>query len=130
MIIAPEPDPLTAPYWEGARNGQLLLQHCQACAACWHPPLPRCPSCLSDDVAWRPAAGEGHVYSYTVIHHATHPAVEDNLPYLVALVELKEGPRVVTNIRGCPAEDVHVGMAVRVVFEPCGPATLPQFTPA
>lgn len=130
MIIAPDTDPLTAPYWEGARRGELLLQHCRACADCWHPPLPRCPSCLSPDVDWRPSSGAGRVYSYTVIHHATHPAVEDHVPYLVALVELREGPRMVANIRDCPADDVYVGMPVRVAFEPCGPATLPQFTPA
>ena len=82
MLIVPEEDALTAPYWQGAREGELRLQHCAACAHSWHPPLPACPRCGDDrEVTWRAAAGTGTVHSVTVTHQAAHPAFAARVPY-------------------------------------------------
>ncbi len=131
MLIVPKPDPLTAPYWEGARQGKLLLQRCLSCSRYWHPPAPFCPSCQSGRYEWSPASGHGTVFSFTVVHHAAHVAMAEKVPYLVALVDLEEGVRLVSNIRNCAMEDVAIGMKVRVVFETLTPEiALPQFEPA
>jgi uncharacterized protein len=131
MAIVPElTEPLTAPYWAAAARGELVTQHCLSCDRIWHPPLPRCPHCHATGTDWRPVSGKGTVYAYTVVEHATHVAMREHVPYVVAIVELAEGPRVVTNIRGCLPGDVRVGMPVRVAFERLTPAvTLPQFVP-
>jgi uncharacterized OB-fold protein len=93
--------------------------------------MPICPDCHSADLDWQPAAGGGHVYTYTVVHHPTHPSFEDEVPYVVAVVELDEGPRMVTNIKGCNVGEVRCGMRVRIVFEQVSDTvTLPQATPA
>lgn len=131
VAIIPEPSALTGPYWEQARAGRLVLQYCRGCGRTWHPPLPRCPHCHAADIGWRPASGEGTVYSYTIVHHATHAALAGRVPYVIAIVELAEGPRVVSGIRGAAPEQVRVGMPVRAVFEEVTPeVTLPQFAPS
>jgi uncharacterized protein len=82
-------------------------------------------------VAWTPVQGTGRVYPYTVVYHATHAAMADKVPYIAALIELDEGPRVLTNLRNCSEEQVQVGMPVKVLFEELTPEiTLPQFEPA
>lgn len=130
MRILPQPDALTEPYWEGARRGELRLQHCLACAAAWHPPLPRCPACHATAIEWRACSGRGALYSFTVAHHPVHPAVLDAVPYLVALVDLDEGPRVVSGLPGVPFEAVRIGMRLRVRFDDIGEGLrLPQFVP-
>ncbi|GAA5161394.1 MULTISPECIES: Zn-ribbon domain-containing OB-fold protein [Amycolatopsis] len=129
MAILPVPGELTAPYWEHARRHELALQHCRSCDRLWHPPLPRCPHCHSATLDWHRVSGRGTVYSATVVEHPTHAALADRVPYVVALVELAEGPRVVANIRGCEPDEVHIGQPVRVTFEDVtDEITLPQFT--
>ncbi|MBV8087305.1 MAG: Zn-ribbon domain-containing OB-fold protein [Chloroflexi bacterium] len=129
MILVPGVTEVTRPYWEGTRAGQLLLQRCSACGHMWHPPLPRCPACHSEAFEWVPASGRGTVYSYAIVQHATHAAFADKVPYMTALVQLEEGPRVLTNLRRCDAPAV--GLPVRVVFEELADGTvLPQFEPA
>jgi len=131
MQIVPKEDALTRPYWEGARRQQLLLQHCRACGHVWHPPTPICPACQAKDYDWQPACGRGRIYSYTVVHHPAHVAVKDAVPYLVALVTLEEGPRVVANILDTPMEEVRIDMAVSLTFREIAPGVvLPQFEPA
>jgi uncharacterized OB-fold protein len=123
--------PLTQPYWDGARRRQLLVQRCSACAHVWHPPLPRCPECHSADVEWTPVSGKGRVYTFTVVYHATHAAMADKVPYISALIELEEGPRVLTNLRNCSEDTIWIGMPVSLIFEQLTPEiTLPQFEPA
>lgn len=130
MRILPQPDVLTEPYWEGARLGQLRLQHCVACAAVWHPPLPCCPACHGTAIEWRASSGRGTLYSFTVAHHPVHPAVVDEVPYLVALVDLDEGPRVISGLPGVPFDAVRIGMRLRVRFDDIGEGLrLPQFVP-
>jgi uncharacterized OB-fold protein len=127
MIIVPAPDEYSKAYWDGARRGQLMLQRCSSCRSHWHPPGPICPRCQSWDHEWVAASGRGTVHSYTLVHHAAHPAVRDRIPYLVALVDLAEGPRIVSNIMGS-VDRVSVGAAVHVAFEQIAPdVVLPQF---
>jgi uncharacterized OB-fold protein len=129
--ILPVATPLTQPYWDGAREHKLLYQQCRRCGANWHPPMPICPTCHSSDVEWRPASGGGSVYTFTIVEHPTHPAFTDRVPYVVAVVELDEGPRVVTNVRDCAIEDVRGAMRVRIIFEDIAEGvTLPQAAPA
>ena len=126
-MIVPEITELTAPYWEGARLGALRLQRCDVCNRVWHPPLPTCPACGIAAVRWFDATGSGHIHSTTIVHQAAHPAVAENLPYLVALVQLSEGPLVVMNVLGADPATVKVGDAVRIVFQPLGDdIVLPQ----
>ena len=130
MAIIPGLTDLTRPYWAAAREGRLVVQRCDACGASWHPPLPACPRCHAAALGWREVSGDGTVYSRTIVRHATHVALADAIPYVVAIVELAEGPRIVTNITGCPPEDVSVGMPVRVYFRPVSDeVALPCFQP-
>ena len=131
MAIIPVATDLTRPYWEHARHGRLVVQRCRTCANSWHPPLPRCPHCHSADIGWHQVAGTGTVYTYTVVRHATHAALAVRIPYVIAIVELTEGPRIVTGILGCDPQDVRAGMEVRVRFEAVtDEVTLPYFEPA
>lgn len=121
----------TQPFWEGCAQGKLLLQRCNECGAVWHPPSPVCHQCLSSANEWVEASGEGTVFSYVVVHQAFHPAFAEEVPYVVALVALAEGPHLMTNVVGVPADQVSVGMPVHVTFERASDEiTLPKFRPA
>lgn len=131
MAIIPEVTDLTRPYWAAAAQRRLVVQSCAACGASWHPPLPRCPHCHSAGLGWREVAGTGTVYTYTVVTHPTHAALADKVPYVVAIVELTDGPRLVTAITGCEPGAVRCGLPVRVRFTPVtDEITLPCFEPA
>jgi uncharacterized OB-fold protein len=115
--IVPGETPLTAAYWAAARRGVILLQRCADCAAVLHPPEPVCPGGAGHELCWFEAAGQGRLVSVTSVAHAVHPAVRGRLPYLVALVELDEGPRIICNlvpnpssseVRGEPEPDARV----------------------
>lgn len=96
--IQPETTELTAPFWSGARQGRIMLQRCRGCSAVWHPPAPVCPTCRGLEIEWLTSAGRGRLYSYTQVVHPVHAAVTGAVPYLVALVELDEGARVVCTL--------------------------------
>jgi uncharacterized protein len=89
---------VTKPYWDELSNGRLTFQHCRHCSANWLPGREECPSCLEEDWEWRPASGQARLVSWVVFHRAFHPAFADRVPYNVAIVELVEGPRLITNI--------------------------------
>lgn len=116
------------PYRDGAKQHKLLIQHCRACGQFWFPPSVRCSHCLSTDFAWDEVSGDGRIYSFVVYHRLYHPAFERDLPYVVAIVELREGPRLLTNIVGARWQDVRCDMPVKVVFDddPRG-ETIPKF---
>lgn len=116
------------PFFEFAREGKLALTRCRACGT--HS-VARvvCPRCWSQDVETVAAAGTGDVYSYTVLHRAGRPGFEADVPYVVALIELDEGPRVMTNVVGCDPSTVRIGQRVHLVVEDRGEITVPQFTP-
>jgi len=129
MIVPGETD-LTAPYWDGARAGELRLQWCRACERCWHPPSPCCPGCRGTEIEWRASSGRGAIYSFTLVQHAAHPSFAEALPYPVVLVALEEGPLVIANLRDCPEARVVIGLPVRATFEKLiGDVVLPQFVP-
>ena len=114
--LIPSPSSLTAPYWNAAGRGELLLQRCRACDRHQFYPRGACTNCGNAELEWVQASGRGTIYSYTVFHRPPHPAF-DRLPLVVALVDLEEGPRMTTNIVGCDVGDVRIGMPVFVEFE-------------
>ena len=126
----PTPDPGTAPYWEGARKHRLLLPRCEACGALHFYPRSRCPECGASALRWIEASGRGSVYSFTVVHRPPSPAFKSQVPYVVAIVALEEGPHLMSRIGGCAPEAVRIGMPVSVAWEDIdAAATLPYFMP-
>jgi uncharacterized protein len=126
----PQPTPETLHFWEGTRQGELRLQRCAECAHTYFPPRPFCPQCGSRDVAIVKASGRATLASY-IINHRPHPAWDE--PYSIAIVELEEGPRMMTNIVNCPQtpEALELDMPLEVVFErQTDEITLPLFQPA
>lgn len=108
---------VSEPFWEATRERRLVLQRCGSCAgSVWYPRI-LCPACGAGDLEWRDADGRGTVYAVSVQHRAAHPGLADRVPYAVALVDLDDGVRMMTNVVGCPAEDVHVGQRVRPTWE-------------
>jgi uncharacterized OB-fold protein len=126
----PEPNETTRPFWEGTRAHQLRIQRCRDCRKYIFYPRALCPFCLSEHLEWRVASGRGKVYSYTVVRRAMHPAFREDVPYVLAIVELDEGPRLTTNIIGVPADEVRVDMPVRAAYDDVTPdLTLLKFEP-
>jgi uncharacterized protein len=127
---APVPTPETQPYWDGCAAGELRIQRCLDCGKPYFYPRPVCPSCGSGRVEWFTASGLATLYSY-VINHRPAAGFEDDVPYAIAVVELAEGPRMMTSIRGVPAtpEALVLDMPLRVAFEQRGDVRLPVFTP-
>lgn len=119
----------SAPYWEGARCNKLLLQRCIDCQTFRFFPRYLCTQCGSDQVEWIEASGGGTVHSFTIVHRAAFPEFQAQTPYVVALIDLAEGPRMMTNIIGDDALGIEIGEAVKVVFEARGSdsAKVPQF---
>jgi uncharacterized OB-fold protein len=113
----PVPDAETKPFWDAAAEGKLLYQHCTACGHDYHYPRARCPRCWSDRVEWREASGKGTIYTYTIVRENPVPPFRDRVPYPVAIVELAEGPRMMSAIVDTPLDTLHIGMPVEVVFE-------------
>ncbi|MDE2004959.1 MAG: SMP-30/gluconolactonase/LRE family protein [Rhodospirillales bacterium] len=127
----PRIGPDTAPFWAATRRGALALPWCEECARPHLPPGPVCPFCLSDRIAWRDAAGTGTVSSWTRVHKAWFPAFAAAIPYVVAQVELTEGPRLAARLVDLADAGPRVGMAVTVEFETLAPEiALPRFRPA
>lgn len=128
-VPAPHPTLETAPFWDATAQGRLVLPRCNDCAfVIWYPRL-WCPQCASTDVTWIPASGRGTIYSFSITRKGVG-AYRDAVPYVLAYVELEEGPRVMTNIVGCDPESLVVGQAVSVVFHDTGNGSaLYRFTP-
>jgi len=121
----------TRPFWEGAGRHELVLQRCRDCDTVQHRPRAICASCLSSEMEHFVASGRGTVYSCTVTHQNQLPGFRDAVPYVLAYVDLDEGPRLMTNVVNCPPEDVHIGMAVKVDFvDTEEQLAVPRFVPA
>lgn len=129
-LPAPQETPDAGPYWQAARENRLVMQHCYGCGTYRFFPSRLCPECGSDEQVWGPCSGRGTIYSLTTVHRAPTPAFRAGVPYVVALVELAEGPRVMANIVGEGRLEAAIGDAVEVCFEPRGKngAKVPQFT--
>ncbi len=124
----PTTDLETQPFWDGMKEGKFLLRHCNACGADCYYPRPFCPSCWSDDVSWKEASGRGKVYTYSVVHVNDLPPFNERVPYVAAIVELDEGPRLMTNIEGVPFEELAADMPVVVDYKPISDdVTIPVF---
>jgi uncharacterized OB-fold protein len=118
----------TAAYWRSGAEGVLSIARCQACGWYLHPPRPICPKCRGSDVRFEPVSGRGVIYSWTINRYQWSPGMPP--PYVLAEVELveQEGLRILSNIVGCPPEDVHIGMAVTVAFDKVDEAWIPVFS--
>ena len=127
----PRPTRATQPFWDGCRRGALVLPWCRACGAAHFFPRDFCPRCLSPELEWRPASGRGRVWSHSTVRLSFWGrAFDDALPYVVVIVELDEGVRLVSNVVGCLPEQVHIGLPVEVVFDAVTPeVALPRFRP-
>jgi uncharacterized OB-fold protein len=127
----PATDWQTRGYWEGCGRGELVLQRCRDCGTVQHRPRGLCASCLSGAIEHFVASGRGTVYSYTVTHQNGVPAFRDACPYVLAYVDLEEGPRLMTNVVGCEPDEVSIGMAVRADFVGTEDGLgVPRFVPA
>jgi uncharacterized OB-fold protein len=126
--MAPTPTPETAPYWAAATAGRLSIQRCRACGRHYFYPRSFCPRCQSDDVEWTDVSGRGRLISY-VINYRPFPPTGHDAPQVIALVELEEGVRMLTNIVGSPAEpeSLPLDAPVSVAFEPRGDLKVPVF---
>ena len=127
----PSPDFETEEFWAGCRAGRFLIRRCNACGEDHFYPRPFCPRCWSDDVEWKQAAGTGTLYTYSIVRQNDLPPFPERVPYVAAIVELDEGPRVMTNVEGCEFDDLEIGMRVAVDFKRLtDDVTIPIFRPA
>ena len=128
--VEPPESPPGRPFWAATRQQQLVLQWCRSCDRPIHFPREVCPSCLDDDLEFRPASGLGTVSACSIMPKPANPLMAGREPYVVALVDLDEGARMMTNIVGIEPEAVTVGMAVQVTWEPLSDGrNLPLFEP-
>jgi len=127
----PRPAPESLPYWKAAHEHRLSIPKCESCEQFWFPPSNACRHCLSPNFHFEDVSGRGKVFSFVTFHRVYRPAFEQEVPYVVALVELEEGPRLLTNILGISHEDVRCDMPVEVVFDDVDDDTsVPKFKPA
>ena len=124
----PPIDDDTRAYWAGLARGELLLQHCRDCGHVQVYQRALCGRCLGARVEHRPASGRGRVYSFSTVHRAPSAEFKEDVPYTVVLVELVEGPRMISTLVDAPPETVRIGQAVEIVYDRVSPEiTLPRF---
>ena len=126
--MAPRPSPETQPFWDGCAAGELRMQRCAPCDELYFPPRPACPRCLSTDVSWETLSGRGTLHTYLINHR---PAPGFDGPYAIAVVQLDEGPRMMSNIVEVEQtpEALELDMGLEVVFEERGSVNVPLFRP-
>jgi uncharacterized OB-fold protein len=132
-LPAPPPavSPDAKPFWDGSAEGRLLLQRCRGCETVVWYPRAFCPHCHAGELDWFEASGRGTVYSFTIVRRGAPDAYRDAGPYVLAYVELEEGPRLLTNLVDCDMDEIRIGDEVRVVFHPTGEGpALVRFRPA
>lgn len=126
----PRPNEVSKTYWHGTARREILLQKCKDCDNIQYYPRPLCTKCFSQDLSWIRASGRGTVHTFSVIYQNIQPGFVDELPYVLVVVELEEGPRMTTNILNCAPQDVYIGMPVEMTFQYITPEVwLPQFKP-
>ncbi|MEW5980124.1 MAG: Zn-ribbon domain-containing OB-fold protein [Acidobacteriota bacterium] len=124
----PKPTPWSKPFWAGCREGKLLVQLCGECGKHIFYPKLFCPFCLSRNISWVPSSGKGKIYSYTVVHAYQPTEFSQDVPYVIAVITLDEGVRMMSNIVDCSPEEVRCELSVQVVFEQVTDEfTLPKF---
>jgi uncharacterized protein len=127
----PTPDSDTQHWWDANAEGRLLVVRCEACNELFYYPRPFCPRCGADSVKWEKVSGDATLYTWSVVYQNDLPPFNQKVPYVAAIVDLVEGPRMMTNVVGCEFDDLRVGMALHVDFEDIGEGfTIPVFRPA
>lgn len=121
---------LAEPYWQGAAGGELRVQHCAACDARFLYARALCPRCWTPDPEWVAVSGRGTIATMTVVHQAPYAAFADDVPFVIAVIRLEEGPQLMANILGADPATLSIGHPVTVTFEQRGELFLPQFRPA
>ena len=122
---------LTKPFWEAAKRHELVMPRCKKCDHFFFYPREECPRCLSRDHEWSRVTGKGRLHSYTIIRQPANAVFREDGPHVYALVQLDEGPRMVTNIVECEFDDLQVDMPVEAVYDDVTPEwTLVKFKPA
>lgn len=122
-----DPSEHASPFWQELESGRLTFARCANCSHAWLPPRAECPQCLGADWEWEVASGRGHLISWVVYHVAYNDAFVDRLPYNVAIVELVEGPRMITNLIDIETRSPHADDEVRLVIVRDGGLALPRF---
>lgn len=127
----PRSTEVSEPFWRATRERRLIMQWCRSCEQVVFYPREVCPCCLGSDLEWRDSQGTGTVYAFSVHYRTGSPEMMDRTPYVVALVDLTEGARLMTNIVGCDPDDIGVGMGVQVTWELLADGRhLPLFEPS
>lgn len=126
MLPQPEITSLNKPYWDALASGKLMYQSCRQCNARWLPARTICSTCLSSEVTWEEAEGSGTLLSWVVYHVAYHEAFKDKVPYNVALVELAEGPRLITSVLAASG-DLRGDMPLKLEIQTEDGIALPRF---
>jgi len=119
----------TAEFWRGCNHERLLFQRCAHCGHAQFPPRSLCVACHGRDLAWRESARRGQIHSFTVVHRAPTAAFKGDVPYVLALVDLDEGFRIMCNLIGCSPEEAAIGLPVRIIFETRGEGEARQRVP-
>ena len=120
---APVGNPESQPFWDAAKDGKFLIKRCNGCGEAHYFPRSICPLCFSADTVWEESAGEGEIYTYSLMRKSPTG------PYAIGWVTLKEGPSLQTNFVDCDLKALKIGQKVKVVFKPTDGAPLPFFTP-
>ena len=120
----PTVDELNRPFWEGAREGRLMLQRCAGCGHHQFYPRPFCLACASDQLEWVQASGDGHLVTFTVVHRTADAAFADEVPYVFGVVELGEGPRLTVDVVGTPVDSLRCDMPATIVFTEIAPGSI------
>lgn len=117
-------------FYEGARQGRLIIQKCDQCGTLRFPATELCSSCLSTRSRWVPVSGRGEIYSFNIMHQVYHPGFAAEVPYAVVVVQLEEGCKFISNLLGVKPHDIKIGMPVEVTFEKLSEdVTIPKFRP-
>jgi len=126
----PKPTPWSQPFWEGCKRHELLIQKCEECQKLVFYPKLFCPHCLSSKLEWVKTSGKGKIYTYSVVHSYAPTEFSDDVPYVVAVIELDEGVRLMSNVIDCPLGSIRCDMRVEAVFhDVTEEITLPKFKP-
>jgi uncharacterized OB-fold protein len=126
----PRPNADSKEFWAFTADGCLKLRHCRACDNRMYYPRILCSRCMSTDLDWVRASGKAELHAFTLVYRAPTEAFRGDVPYPLAIVELEEGPRMMSNIVDCPNEKIAIGMRLELVFEQRGEIAVPQFRPA
>ena len=126
----PRPNADDREFWDGCKKHELRFQKCTDCGHVRWPASILCPNCHSESTGWIISAGKGEIFTFAVHHRAHHPAFQDDIPYVTAVIKLDEGPHFLSNIVSCKPAEVHCDMPVTVVWEDITEEfSLPKFTP-